>query len=88
MTERRLTGYLASINGKAPYTRVAAVDELWTMLRTIAPDADHTLLRRAWRRLKKHAEQGTSRKQGRIVSSAKLFGAGLAFFEAAAEGVS
>lgn len=84
VTPQRLGAYLATMEGKAPYTYLAAVDEIWAVLRTIAPEADHSLLGRAWRRLKKRAEMSNVAKQGRILSSDRLFRVGLEYFEAAA----
>ena len=84
VTDERLMAFLASIEGKALYTRLAAVEELWSVLRMIAPEADHILLRRAWSRLKKRAEMGTSPDYGRIVSSDRLVEAGIEHFEGAA----
>ena len=85
VTTDRLDTYLASIEHKALYTRFNAVDELWSMLRLFDSKADCTVLRRAWRRLKRRAEQGTSRKNGRIVGSTSLLEAGLEHFKAAAD---
>ena len=85
VTKTRLAAYLASIEGKAPYSRLAAVDELWAVLRTIAPEVDHSLLRHAWGRLKKHAELSTSPEYGRIVSSDRLVEAGIEHFQGAAD---
>ncbi|MEQ9640310.1 MAG: tyrosine-type recombinase/integrase [Alphaproteobacteria bacterium] len=84
VTTERLDTYLASIGHKALYTRFNAVDELWAMLRLFDPKADYTVLRKVWYRLKHRAEQGTSRKNGRIVASTRLLEAGLGHFEAAA----
>ncbi len=68
VTVERLGDYLASIEHKAPYTRLAAVDELWAVLRFIAPEVDHPTLRRAWKRLKKLAELTTAPDYNRIIA--------------------
>ena len=85
VTVERLAEYLASIEHKAPYTRFGAVDELWAVLRIIAPKVDHPALRRAWKRLKKLAELTTAPDYNRIISGDRLVGAGIAYFGTAAD---
>lgn len=84
LTKEAIRGYLALLasQGLAPYTVVARIDELRTVIAAMAPNRDWQWLTDLVTRLRRRARPVTD-KRSRLDHSRDLFGLGLALMEEA-----